>query len=180
MGYSPKKPKNSKKAKEVNMRFHDLETAKLLSPHTHILLLRKSAAKLKQFMDCFITTQYPASKLIEIKYHFSKCRPEVLAMMESMAKDPKRFEFSSLDDNRKVLVDTVTDTSFQLYSFTPPKLYINSREFLTAIELECVSKVIESLAIMSMNEYKLQEELKTLEEQKNVFEIYKSEKLASK
>lgn len=186
MGYQPK-PK--KKVKEVNMVFvseQAKEMAKEIGYHKHILLLRKSAGKLRQFMDCFVTTQYPAGRLIEIKYHFSQCRPEVLAIMEAMAKDPKRFEFESSDTNRKVFVDTVHGTRFQYYDFSSnrsrvlPKLYINGREFLTKIELDCIASVINSMDVMRQNEYKLQEELKALEEQENVFQIYQSEKLSSR
>ncbi len=186
MVYQPKPTKNNK---EVNMIFvseQSKEMAREIGYHKHILLLRKSAGKLRQYMDCFVTTQYPAARLIEIKYHFSKCRSEVLAIMEAMAKDPKRFNFQSSDTNRKVFTDTVHGTIFQYYDFSSdrnkivPKLYINGREFLTKIELECIASVINSMDSMRENEYKLQEELKALEEQENVFQIYQSEKLSSR
>lgn len=187
MGYQPKIDKRVRS--DVNMIFKSDEAyniAKGISKHKHILLLRKSAGKLRQFIDCFVTTKYPAQRLIEIKYHFSKCRPEVLAIMEAMAKDPKRFEFTSSTSVRKHFIDTLHGTEFQYYDFSSneniilPHLSINGKEFLTKIELECISAVIMSLDEMRINEYKLQEELAILEEQENVFQIYQSEKLSSR
>ncbi|AFC21596.1 hypothetical protein GAP32_146 [Cronobacter phage vB_CsaM_GAP32] len=183
MGFQPKPNKNDKNT--VNMLYVSdaaEEQAREIGCHKHILLLRKSAGKLRQYVDCFVNTKFPTQRLIEIKYEFSKCRPEVLAMMESMAKDPRRFNFESLDTHRKVFVDTLHGTRFQYYDFSSnpniviPTLYINGREFLSKIELQCISSVINSLSVMHENEYKLQEELKALEEQENVFKIYHNEK----
>lgn len=187
MGFQPKPMKKDKNDVDVVFKSKDaIKVVEEISPHLHILLLRKSAGKLRQLMDCIVTTKYPAERLIEIKYHFSKCRPEVLAIMEAMAKDPRRFEFESSDTNRKVFVDTIHGTLFQFYDFSSkrskvlPKLYINGREFLTKIELDCIASVINSMDVMRKNEYQLQEELKALEEQENVFQIYQSEKLSSR
>lgn len=189
MGFQPKKQNDKKeqnnKAYDVNMVFKSEEAyniAKEISVHKHILLLRKSAGKLSQFMDCFITTKYPAQRLIEIKYHFSQCRSEVLAMMEGMANDPKRFKFKpTFSDEHKILEDTLNGISFAYYQYDTYKaLYINGKEFLTKIELECMGSVINSMYIMHENEYKLQQELEILEEQKIVFETYQSEKLSSR
>lgn len=183
MGYQPKK---MKRENEFEMIMRDRENALILRQHLHVFLLRKSGWKLREYVDCFVSTRFPAARIIEIKYHFSQCRPEVLAMLEAMAKDPKRFQFESSDTNRKVFVDNVHGTRFQYYDFSSnhnkrlPKLYINGREFLTKIELDCIASVIESMDMMRLNEYKLQEELRAFEEQQNVFETYQSEKLSSR
>ena len=179
MGYQPTMPKR----KDVPaIRMKDEETAFEIHQHLYILILRKSAGKLLQYLNCFEKPQYGSENIIEIKYNFSKCRPEVLAMMEAMARDPKRFRFDSSDNLRKVLYDDVHGTHFQYYNFSSnpnrvnPKLYINGHEFLNQNELQCISSVILSLDTMCKNEYKFQEDLKRLEEQNNVFAIYKNEK----
>jgi hypothetical protein len=160
-----------------------------IEQHIHILVLRKSVAKLREYLDAFGNRRKQGiNRILETKYEFSKCRPEVLAIILAMAKDPKRFKFrDTSDDIRMVLDDTAYERMyFQIYNFSSnpnrinPKVYINSKEFLTDHEEIVLFKVVRSMDMMRKNEYRLQEELQALEEQKNVFETYQSEKLSSR
>ena len=105
-----------------------------------------------------------------------------------MARNPKRFKFrDTIFDERMALDDTEYENmSFQIYNFSSnpniirPQVYINSKNFLTDHEEMVFYKVVNSMREMCRNEYRLQDELKTLEEQNNVFKTYESEKLSSR
>ncbi|EBS4516744.1 hypothetical protein DQT32_04950 [Salmonella enterica subsp. enterica serovar Braenderup] len=166
-----------------------VEQIQAIDKHLHILVLRKSAAKLTEYINLHGKKRKIAiRKIIDIKYELSKCRPEVIAILCAMASNPKRFKFrDTFDDKRMALDDTAYERMyFQIYNFSSnplkinPKVYINSKEFLEDHEEEILFKVVRSLDNMRQNEYRLQEELQALEEQKNVFETYQSEKLSSR
>ncbi|UYE98571.1 hypothetical protein XbC2_142 [Xanthomonas phage XbC2] len=158
--------------------------------HLHLLVLRKSAGKLLEYTRYFNKRKDASKHIINIKYELSKCRPEVLAILFAMARDPKRFVFrDTTEDSRMVLDDTAYEKMyFQIYNFRSgydhnpdkdnplPKIYINGEEFLTDHEELMMFRVVRSLDHMRQNEYKLQQELEKLEVQNHVFEIYQSEK----
>jgi hypothetical protein len=151
-----------------------------ITQHLHILILRKSAGKLLEFVNAHSSRKYGSNKIINIKYELSKCRPEVLNIFLAMAKDPKRFEIEmTYTEKRIAFKDTVNSTRFRAHCWGK-NLYqvtINGENFLTNNEMEIMWKIASSLDIMRKNEYKLEKELKSLEKQNNVFEIYKNEKL---
>ncbi|AQW88669.1 hypothetical protein FDH34_gp144 [Serratia phage BF] len=185
MGYQPM-PRNPPPPTKSDEGIINLATMLEIHQHLHILVLRKSAGKLIEYIMQFRNKKQATNAIIQTKYELSKCRPEVLAMMLSMAKDPRRFKFADTTcDSRMVLNDTVHGTYFQIYNFSSnpnrylPKVYINSKEFLNDNEEMVLFKIVKSMNMMRNNEYKLQEELKTLEEQENVFQIYQNEKLLS-
>lgn len=161
-----------------------------IEQHIHILVLRKSAAKLREYIKAYGTnnSKNGVKKILDTKYEISKCRPEVISILSAMAKNPKRFKFrDTIFEERMALDDTQYENmSFQIYNFSSnnsiirPKVYINGKEFLTDHEELVLYKVVNSMRMMCRNEYRLQEELQTLEEQKNVFETYQSEKLSSR
>lgn len=161
-----------------------------IEQHIHILVLRKSVAKLREYVNAYGTKNSNAGvkKILDTKYEISKCRSEVISILSAMAKNPKRFKFrDTIFDERMAIDDTQYENmNFQIYNFSSnpnrlrPRVYINSKNFLTDHEELIFYKVVNSLRIMCKNEYRLQQELQTLEEQQNVFETYQSEKLSSR
>lgn len=154
-----------------------------IEKHLHILVLRKSAWKLLQYVSLFKRKKLATSAIIDVKYELSKCRPEVLNILIAMANDPERFEFDVTSDrHRKILVDSKNRTRFQIFNFSSsadrviPSIYVNAEKFLSDDENMVLFKIVESLYSMKKNQYKLQAELKTREEQHNVFQIYQNEK----
>lgn len=188
MGYQPmprNPPPPGKKKSELDVKeIFDIHR------HLHLLVLRKSAGKLLEYTRYFNKRKDASRHIINTKYELSKCRPEVLAILLAMARDPKRFEFrSTTEDSRMVLDDSAYEQMyFQIYNFRSGyghdpdrnepsvKIYINGEEFLTDHEELMMFRVVRSLDHMRKNEYKLQQELEKLEVQNHVFEIYQSEK----
>ncbi len=184
MGYQPmprNSPPPSKKKSELDVKeIFDIHR------HLHLLVLRKSAGKLLEYTRHFNKRQDASKHIINTKYQLSKCRPEVLAILLAMARDPKRFVFrDTTSDKRMVLDDSAYEKMyFQIYDFSSSydsvqpvlKIYINGEVFLTDHEQLMMYKVIRSLDHMRNNEYILQQELEKLEVQNNVFEIYQAEK----
>lgn len=168
----------------------NLATIVEIEQHIHILVLRKSVSKLREYVKAYGTnnSKNGVKKILDTKYEISKCRPEVINILSAMAKNPKRFKFrDTIFDERMALDDTEYENmSFQLYNFSSnpniirPHVYINSKNFLTDHEEMVFYKVVNSMREMCRNEYRLQDELKTLEEQNNVFKTYESEKLSSR
>ncbi|SOK58417.1 hypothetical protein [Yersinia phage fHe-Yen9-04] len=180
MGYTPK----SQSTKKDNENIINLATMQDIHQHLYILVLRKSAGKLIEYIMQFKNRKEATNAIISVKYELSKCRPEVLNILLAMAKDPKRFEFSTLSTNdRMFFVDNVNGTNFRIYDFSSnpkkiiPNVTINNDDFLTSNEELVMYKIAKSMIIMRNNQYKLQEELRKLEEQNNVFKIYQNEKL---
>lgn len=188
MGYVPKMPRVHKKpdALIINAQQHED-----IFMHLPVLVIRKSSRKLQQYCDCFSKHSDGVRELITLKYEISKCRAEVIAILFAMAKDPKRFEIEDNSMSSTRFVDKETKVTFKYYNFVSgyrtedknkirnPSVYINGEKFLNDEETMMMARVFESLKIMQKNEYKLQEELKTLEEQTRVFEIYSNQKLQS-
>lgn len=188
MGYQPmprNQPPPGKKKSELDVKeIFDIHR------HLHLLVLRKSAGKLLEYTRYFNKRKDASRHIINTKYQLSKCRPEVLAILTAMARNPKRFEFrDTTEDSRMVLDDTAYEQMyFQIYNFRSgynhdpdkdsplPKIYINGEEFLTDHEELMMFRVVRSLDHMRQNEYKLQQELEKLEVQNSVFEIYQAEK----
>ena len=182
MGYIPKM---TRVHKEPEIKIRNPEKYKEINIHLPVLMIRKSSRKLQQYCDCFVNSSVSVRELITLKYEISKCRAEVISILFAMAKDPERFVISeSLTASTKIL-DSETGVKFRYYNFVSgwseneprirnPSVYINDEQFLNADETMMMARVFESLKTMQKNEYKLQEELKTLEEQTRVFEIYKN------
>jgi len=182
MGYIPKM---TRVHKEPEIKIRNPEKHKEINIHLPVLMIRKSSRKLQQYCDCFVNSSVSVRELITLKYEISKCRAEVISILFAMAKDPERFVISeSLTASTKIL-DSETGVKFRYYNFVSgwseneprirnPSVYINDEQFLNADETMMMARVFESLKTMQKNEYKLQEELKTLEEQTRVFEIYKN------
>lgn len=182
MGYLPKMTCVHKKSQTV---IGNVELHKEIIVHLPVLMIRKSSRKLKQYCDCFVKTSVGVRELIELKYEISKCREEVISILFAMAKDPKRFEIIESLPTSTSIVDKETGVRFKYYNFIigrldgeqrirNPSVFINGEQFLNEDETMMMARVFESLKSMKKNEYKLQEELKTLEEQTRVFEIYKN------
>lgn len=188
MGYQPMPRNNPPPGKQQS----ELNANEIFEIHQHLplLVLRKSAGKLLEYTRYFNKRKDAARNIINTKYQLSMCRPEVLAILTAMARDPKRFEFrATTEDSRMVFDDTAYEEMyFQIYNFRSgyeynryhdnpaPKVYINGEEFLSKHEELMMFKVVQSLNHMRKNEYKLQRELEKLEVQTNVFEIYQTEK----
>jgi hypothetical protein len=184
MGYIPKM---TRVHKEPEIKISNPDKHEEIVMHLPVLMIRKSSRKLQQYCDCFVNSKDAVRELITLKYDISKCRAEVIAMLFSMAKDPKRFEIKESLTSSTHIVDTVTKVRFNYYNFNSdfgqenrirnPSVYINGEKFLNPNETLMMARVFQSLKIMKKNEYELQEELKSLEEQNRVFQIYTNEKL---
>lgn len=186
MGYQPKMPRNPAPPAKKDPSL-DIKEIFEIHQHLHILVLRKSAAKLLEYTNHFKKSKDGVRHIINTKYELSKCRPEVLAILIAMARDPKRFEFRSTTvDERMVFDDMAYEKMyFQVYNFRSGanpndrpliKIYINGENFLTEHESLMMFKIVCSLNTMRKNQYNLQQELEKLEVQKNVFQIYQNEK----
>jgi DNA primase large subunit len=182
MGYLPKMTRVHKEPQKV---IRNVEQHKEINIHLPVLMIRKSSRKLQQYCDCFVNSSVGVRELITLKYEISKCRAEVISILFAMAKDPERFEIGESLTSSTKIVDKETGVAFNYYNFVSgwrddgqrirnPSVYINGEQFLNADETMMMARVFESLKTMQKNEYKLQEELKTLEEQTRVFEIYKN------
>lgn len=174
-----------------------IENTEVLELYQHliVLILRKSTKKLNEYISMFDNKSDAIKTIIELKYQLAKCRPELINILVIMSKNPKRFQFDNDIIAKLRLIDTENNTEFVIYNFSSRNIYgltsksiinpnihtyINGQQFLSKHEELLFYNVVHSLKIMSLNEYKLQEELKMLEEQKNVFETYKNEKLSSR
>lgn len=182
MGYLPKMTRVHKETQNV---ICNVEQYNEINVHLPVLMIRKSSRKLQQYCDCFGNPVIGVRELINLKYEISKCRAEVISILFAMAKDPERFEIGESLTSSTKIVDKETGVAFNYYNFVSgwrddgqrirnPSVYINGEQFLNADETMMMARVFESLKTMQKNEYKLQEELKTLEEQTRVFEIYKN------
>lgn len=180
-------PRNPPPMRKIKFELDD-EKIIDIHKHLHILVLRKSASKLLEYKSLFNKKKDAVRHIISTKYELSKCRPEVLAILFAMARDPKRFVFHELSDDSYMMFDdsAYEKMHFQIQNFrsgnpdkdTPLalKIYINSERFLTEHEELMMFRVVRSLNFMRENEYKLQQELEKLEVQNSVFEIYQTEK----
>lgn len=160
----------------------DTEGFDEIYPHLPVIMIRKSTRKLKQFIDCFSKSSVGIKIITDLMYNISKCRSEVISILVEMAKDPRRFNIESASLNFNNFVDTSNGTKFKYYNFKNydsgvyirnPSITINGESFLDKNETMMMAMVFESIIRMNNTEYKLQEELKTLEEKTRVFELYR-------
>jgi hypothetical protein len=99
MGYQPMpvprmRPVPAKKNQELNV-----QEIFEIHRHLHLLILRKSAGKLLEYVKHFDKRKDATRHIINTKYQLNKCRPEVLAILIAMARDPKRFVFRDTTDD---------------------------------------------------------------------------------
>ncbi len=158
-----------------------------IAVHLPVLVIRKSALKLRQYIKCFKNPSTAIKEIIDLKYSVSQCRSEVISILLALAREPDRFK---IDENLYIstrFIDTKTGVRFSYHNFCQswgerntirnPAISINNEKFLNDHETMMMARVFESLIKMSENEYELKNELKTLEEQKRVFATYSDEKL---
>lgn len=143
-----------------------------------ILILRKSAGMMKEYVSLHNNKNKARRKILEYKYKLSKVRPEVLDMMTSISVRLDDIIINQLASSSMAYVfdDKQTETRFRYYVVDKnhEKFYnVNSQKIFNSEEAILFVELTKSIYSMKERQHVLYTHIKNEKATDEIFKAYK-------